>query len=45
MFDNPYFYTAVVIGLCLLTVVYMAWTAPVGHEDEHGYHSDLEDDV
>ena len=40
MLDNPYTYIGAIVLLMLAAVLYAAYTAPMGHEDEAGFHID-----
>lgn len=43
MFDNPYFYTAVVIGVIAAIAALIVWLVPEGYENENGFHYGRED--
>ena len=40
MLDNPYIYIGAIVLLSLAGILWLAWTAPLGHEDEAGFHID-----
>jgi hypothetical protein len=43
MFDNPYFYTAVVIGVIAAIAALIVKFIPDGYEDDRGFHYGRED--
>lgn len=38
MFDNPYFYIAVVIAGIVALALLINWLIPEGYEDSRGFH-------
>ena len=38
MLDNPYTYIGAIVLLSLVGILWLAWTAPAGYENETGYH-------